>query len=248
MGESIEEAFSEILLAHLVGTTSLVCILGFQLLSNYAKGQNVDIATFLVYISSEFLVLYAHCVVGESLVTESHKVREAYYDCEWYEMPKNIAKCLILCMARSQKPLCLTAGKFGIFCLSTLTTCIDANIFGRDSSHDDNDDVYTTLKVEKPILEIEPEIMMKEIPKEKVIENHDIGRMETLNNQLLTSQDINCGPRSREIERIKFGMNEKFAIIFQYFSILKNVLENQILLTRRDIPISHFETPASVNL
>ncbi|KAK0180813.1 hypothetical protein PV327_003158 [Microctonus hyperodae] len=121
MGESIEEAFSETLLVHLVGATSLVCILGFQLLSNYSKGQNADIVTFFVFIFLVFLVLYAHCVVGESLVTESHKVCEAYYDCKWYEMPNNIAKCLILCMARSQKPLGLTAGKFGTFCLSTLT-------------------------------------------------------------------------------------------------------------------------------
>ncbi|KAK0177419.1 hypothetical protein PV328_001475 [Microctonus aethiopoides] len=200
MGESIEEAFSETLLVHLVGATSLVCILGFQLLSisrrvlyqtasfrpregstigvlfqdfreshrfdknqwddaetafnsriktgiitnlqhkdlsaflsdtkqmimveNYSKGQNADIATFFVFIFLVFLVLYAHCVVGESLVTESHKVCEAYYDCKWYEMPKNTAKCLILCMARSQKPLGLTAGKFGTFCLSTLTDVV----------------------------------------------------------------------------------------------------------------------------
>lgn len=31
------------------------------------------------------------------------------------------ARMIILCMARSQKPLCLTAGKFTTFCLSTLT-------------------------------------------------------------------------------------------------------------------------------
>lgn len=55
------------------------------------------------------------------IIIKSHKVCEAYYDCKWYEMPKNTAKCLILCMARSQKPLGLTAGKFGTFCLSTLT-------------------------------------------------------------------------------------------------------------------------------
>ncbi|KAK0180818.1 hypothetical protein PV327_003161 [Microctonus hyperodae] len=60
--------------------------------------------------------------------------------------------------------------------------------------------------------------------------------------------DVKVRWRSREIERIKLGMNEKFAKIFRYFSTLKNVPENQILLTRRDIPISHFETPASVNL
>ncbi|XP_034941499.1 odorant receptor 85b-like [Chelonus insularis] len=120
MGKSIEEAFSETLLVHLVGATALVCILGYQLLS----GQSADLVTFFVFIFLVFLILYAHCVVGESLVTESHKVSEAYYDCLWYEMPQETAKNVIFCMLRSQKPLGLTAGKFGAFCLSTLTDVV----------------------------------------------------------------------------------------------------------------------------
>nr|AKO89992.1 odorant receptor 28 [Microplitis mediator] len=124
MGQSIEEAFSETLLAHLIGATSLVCILGYQLLVNYARGQGADLVTFFVFIFLVFLVLYAHCVVGESLITESFKVCEAYYDCLWYKMPKESSKTIVLCMARSQKPLGLTAGKFGAFCLSTLTDVV----------------------------------------------------------------------------------------------------------------------------
>ncbi|THK33117.1 odorant receptor 196, partial [Diachasma alloeum] len=130
MGQNIEEAFSETLLAHLVGATALVCILGYQLLVNYAKGQSADLATFFVFIFLVFLVLYAHCVVGESLITESNKVCEAYYDCLWYEMTPETARVIILCMARSQKPLGLTAGKFGSFCLSTLTDVSGENSYG----------------------------------------------------------------------------------------------------------------------
>ncbi|XP_044001351.1 uncharacterized protein LOC122847613 [Aphidius gifuensis] len=121
MGQDIEEAFSETLLIHLVGATSLVCILGYQLLTNYAKGQNADLATFLIFIFLVFLILYAHCVVGESLITESNKVCEAYYACQWYNMPHDTSNGIILCMIRSQKPLGLSAGKFKTLCLSTLT-------------------------------------------------------------------------------------------------------------------------------
>ncbi|TGZ54087.1 putative odorant receptor 13a [Temnothorax longispinosus] len=106
MGQIIGKAFSVTLLAHLVGATSLVCILGYQILT--------IILPFL-------LILYAHCTVGENLLTESAKVCQAFYDCHWYNMSKTNARMIILCMARSQKPLCLTAGKFTIFCLSTLT-------------------------------------------------------------------------------------------------------------------------------
>nr|QNL14964.1 olfactory receptor 20 [Aulacocentrum confusum] len=121
MGQKIEEAFSETLLMHLVGATALVCILGYQLLTNYAKGQSADLATFFVYIFLVFLILYAHCAVGESLITESSKVSEAFYDCEWYLMPQEASRAIVICMARSQKPLGLTAGKFKAFCLGTLS-------------------------------------------------------------------------------------------------------------------------------
>ncbi|XP_063982741.1 uncharacterized protein LOC135165406 [Diachasmimorpha longicaudata] len=124
MGQNIKEAFSETLLAHLVGATALVCIIGYQLLVNYAKGQTADLATFFVFIFLVFLVLYSHCVVAESLVTESNKVCEAYYDCLWYEMTPETAKVIILCMARSQKSLGLTAGKFASFGLRTLTDVV----------------------------------------------------------------------------------------------------------------------------
>ncbi|RLZ02275.1 Odorant receptor 25 [Cephus cinctus] len=121
MGQTIDKAFSAILLGHLVGATSLVCVLGYQILTNFAHGQNADLATFLTFAFLVLLVLYAHCTVGESLVQESTRVYEAWYDCNWYNMPTENARLIILCMSRSQKPLCLTSGKFGIFCLSTLT-------------------------------------------------------------------------------------------------------------------------------
>lgn len=68
-----------------------------------------------------FLILFAHCVVGESLVTESNRVCEAYYSCDWYNMPRETAQAVLFCIARSQKPMGLTAGKFRTFRLSTLT-------------------------------------------------------------------------------------------------------------------------------
>ncbi|XP_019696521.1 odorant receptor 85b-like isoform X1 [Harpegnathos saltator] len=121
MGRAIEKAFSVTLLAHLLGATSLVCILGYQILTNVAKGESGVLVTFLIFQFLVLLILYAHCTVGESLLTESAKVCEAFYDCHWYNMSTENARIIVLCMARSQKPLCLRAGKFNTFCLSTLT-------------------------------------------------------------------------------------------------------------------------------
>ncbi|KAF7378689.1 hypothetical protein HZH66_015476 [Vespula vulgaris] len=121
MGKIVADAFSVTLLAHLFGATSLVCILGYQILTNYSDGEKAVLISFLVFQFLVLLILYAHCTVGECLLSESTKVSEAFYACQWYNMPIKNARSIILCMARSQRPMCLTAGKFSTFCLSTLT-------------------------------------------------------------------------------------------------------------------------------
>ena len=69
-------------------------------------------------ISMYNFLLFFHNVI---IFSQSAKVCEAFYNCRWYDMSKNNARMLVLCMVRSQKPLCLIAGKFTMFCLSTLT-------------------------------------------------------------------------------------------------------------------------------
>ncbi|XP_015189377.1 PREDICTED: odorant receptor 85c-like [Polistes dominula] len=121
MGQIVAKAFSVTLLAHLLGATSLICILGYQILTNYSNGEKTVLVSFLVFQYLVLLILYAHCTVGECLLTESTKVSEAFYACQWYDMPIENTRSIMLCIARSQKPMCLTAGKFSTFCLRTLT-------------------------------------------------------------------------------------------------------------------------------
>ncbi|XP_032671371.1 uncharacterized protein LOC116844231 [Odontomachus brunneus] len=128
MGKMIEKIFSITLLVNLIGATSLLCILGYQILTNYAKGERGVLVMFLIFQFLVLLILYALCTVGENLLTESSKVCEAFYHCNWYNMSKENARIIILCMARSQKPLCLKAGKFSIFCLSTLTDSLKTSM------------------------------------------------------------------------------------------------------------------------
>ncbi|XP_058809484.1 uncharacterized protein LOC131674683 [Phymastichus coffea] len=122
MGQMIQDAFSATLLGHLIGATSLVCILGYQILLCLAIGESAILVSFFAFIFLVLLVLYAHCTVGESLITESNRVCEAYYNCKWYNMSQKDDKLVMFGIARSQKPMMLTAGKFSMFCLATLTS------------------------------------------------------------------------------------------------------------------------------
>lgn len=94
------------------------------MLQNFANGQNSDLATLVVYMLSEFLILFALCNIGESLVEQSNTMCKAYQSCLWYTMPRDCAREIIFCIFRSQKNLGLSAGKFGSFRLTTLTETV----------------------------------------------------------------------------------------------------------------------------
>lgn len=53
------------------------------------------------------------------LCFQSSEMQLACYFTNWYELPDKYVRSLIFCIARSQKPLYLTAGKFYVFSLET---------------------------------------------------------------------------------------------------------------------------------
>ncbi|XP_014216198.1 odorant receptor 2a-like [Copidosoma floridanum] len=128
MGRIIEKAFSAMLLSQLMGGTILICILGYQILACLANGERAILISLVSYIILVLLILYAYCSIAETLITESTRLCEAYYNCKWYDMVGKNAKIIIFCMARSQKPLQLTAGKFSVFCLTTFTNTVKASM------------------------------------------------------------------------------------------------------------------------
>lgn len=50
---------------------------------------------------------------------QSSEVQMACYFTNWYDLPEQYTRSLIFCIARAQKPLYLTAGKFYVFSLET---------------------------------------------------------------------------------------------------------------------------------
>ncbi|XP_015607549.1 odorant receptor 2a [Cephus cinctus] len=79
----------------------------------------------------EFLivfVLFSHCVVGQYLYLESVNIHDAFYNCKWYDMSREDKTIIKFCIARSQQPLCLTAGQFGTFSLEMLTNVLKTSM------------------------------------------------------------------------------------------------------------------------
>ena len=73
------------------------------------------------YVKFQWIFLLYCCMLIISITKQSEKLRNAYYHCNWYEMPSSFKKALIICTIQAQGSLRLTAGKFYTFSLDSFT-------------------------------------------------------------------------------------------------------------------------------
>nr|QAB43918.1 olfactory receptor OR39 [Oedaleus asiaticus] len=59
-----------------------------------------------------FYELFLYCWYGNELLSESERLRTSAYACGWEGSGAGFLRSLRVVMARLQRPLCLTAGKF----------------------------------------------------------------------------------------------------------------------------------------
>ncbi|KAH0535486.1 hypothetical protein KQX54_016766 [Cotesia glomerata] len=127
MGDGVKDAYSGGLLVYLVNTNVIICIVGYQMLITFmVPGREADFFRYALYMGEMYMLLSIFCMISEHLTAESLKCCEAFYNCQWYDLPIDCKKDIIYCIERSQKPLALSAGKFTIFSNVTMTNVTKA--------------------------------------------------------------------------------------------------------------------------
>ncbi|KAL2734661.1 odorant receptor 13a-like isoform X2 [Vespula maculifrons] len=117
----LEDSFNIIIGQHLFGTTILLCISSYRMLSSLAVIETTGIITFVVYAFFLMCKLFIYCYVGEALLEESSNLCDELYFCEWYELSMIDMKSIWICMMRTSKPLKLTCAKFSVLSVRTFT-------------------------------------------------------------------------------------------------------------------------------
>ncbi|XP_076279113.1 odorant receptor 82a [Lasioglossum baleicum] len=120
LASTLAETFSSLMFVQTVGLIFSLCIVIYQLLmTSESTGGDVNTIHFIIYSCAVVLLAFCYCFLGECLIAESSDMQLACYFTNWYELPNEYAKALMFCIARSQKPSHLTAGKFYVFSLET---------------------------------------------------------------------------------------------------------------------------------
>ncbi|KAK9309151.1 hypothetical protein QLX08_001108 [Tetragonisca angustula] len=128
LAAKIEECFSMLLLIQLLFCTIEICLQGFILLSVILQNENgifhFQMVHFIIFISFVLVHIYLYCYIGEMLLVQNREFSDCAYESKWYNVSPPEAKCLLLIMKRSFRPLYLTAGKFSTFSMEMFSSIL----------------------------------------------------------------------------------------------------------------------------
>ncbi|XP_026827628.1 uncharacterized protein LOC105278594 isoform X2 [Ooceraea biroi] len=128
MAKSVDDIFNFILLDELLSNSIVLAISMYYVIMNLAISELATCFTFIFFAAIALVIIYGCCLISDQLTQQCINVLDAYYECDWYEMPLDCKRCLLICMIRGQVMLHLTAGRFYIFSLNSFTNVIKTSL------------------------------------------------------------------------------------------------------------------------
>ncbi|KAL2731036.1 odorant receptor 13a-like [Vespula squamosa] len=108
--QTVEVTMHQICLFELMGCTLTMCFFGYCLITDWSNRNPTSICTYFIGLSSITSHIFVFCFVGEQLTLQAEKVALTSCVLDWYRLPSNKAKSVILIMAISHCPMRITAG------------------------------------------------------------------------------------------------------------------------------------------
>ncbi|KAL6446783.1 hypothetical protein ACFW04_001304 [Cataglyphis niger] len=112
LANCMEESFNANILIYLFVTTTLMCINGFMLIVSLRLGNLAMIIHNASVLLLMMIQLSFYTFAGDCLEMRSIALSYSTYNCDWYDLPANVARDFQIILIRTSIPHQLTAGKF----------------------------------------------------------------------------------------------------------------------------------------
>ncbi|XP_035737308.1 odorant receptor 22c-like isoform X9 [Vespa mandarinia] len=126
--KNIEDAMQHICLVEVVGCTLILCLLGYYIIMEWENNDTVAMLTYAILLITFTFNIFIFCFIGELLTDQATKVANTSCTLEWFRLPGRTARCLILVMAMSNRPVKITAGKFLDLSLNSFGTVVRTSV------------------------------------------------------------------------------------------------------------------------
>ncbi|XP_011880388.1 PREDICTED: odorant receptor 4-like [Vollenhovia emeryi] len=99
-------------LVEIVGCCTIICLVGYAIIAEWEDRNLPALSSFLVSIVSVNLNIFILCYIGEYITTQADEVSLTIRTLDWYRLPTNLVRNMILVTAVSNTPPRITAGNF----------------------------------------------------------------------------------------------------------------------------------------
>ncbi|OWR52750.1 uncharacterized protein LOC116766899 [Danaus plexippus] len=99
-------------MTQLLSSMAAICSVMVQVSRDASSLKSISLVTSLAFFGAMIIQLALQCFTSSELTHQAERVSEAVMCCKWERMPVRLRRYLVLMIARSQRPLQLTAGGF----------------------------------------------------------------------------------------------------------------------------------------
>ncbi|CAL1689180.1 unnamed protein product [Lasius platythorax] len=99
-------------LIEILGSSILICFAGYYIIMEWENHNAVRLCSYIIGLTMLLFNVVIYCYMGEQVIEQEKKIGLTLCTLEWYRLPNEKAKALILIMAISHTSLTLKAGKF----------------------------------------------------------------------------------------------------------------------------------------
>nr|WCC57540.1 odorant receptor 23.1 [Papilio memnon] len=100
-----ESIFAEALVMQFIVVAWIICMTVFKLVA--VNVLSAEFITMIIYLACILIQLFLFCYYGTQLTHESDLVSQAIYEAEWMVLPPQMARPLLIMMARCYQPISL---------------------------------------------------------------------------------------------------------------------------------------------
>ncbi|XP_075979608.1 odorant receptor 94b-like [Anticarsia gemmatalis] len=119
---TLQDAFGGQLSSTLCLSACIVCTTAVQIFSIESPLKNItDVVWILAYLSIFISNLFIDCYFGNSVTVRSLHVSTVIFSCPWIDLPTSLKKNLVLFIAKTQRPIVITAAMYVPVSLETFT-------------------------------------------------------------------------------------------------------------------------------
>ncbi|XP_055545330.1 odorant receptor 85b-like [Wyeomyia smithii] len=124
LSDELESIFAPSLLVNFVGSSVIICLVGFQATSEISA---FDLFKFILFLISSLVQVFLLCYYGNKLIEASSQIAYSAFEGNWYKADARYQKSLLFVVTRAGKWQKLTAMKFSVVSLASYSAILSTS-------------------------------------------------------------------------------------------------------------------------